>query len=75
MYGIETGLLAFSFAFTFQANSSLLNTFIVKGFATSDDGKDGKPLNFKTINFIYGGMSIIALIVLIFVYKGNKTKN
>lgn len=75
MYGTEGGLLAFSVAFTFQGVASLLNLTLIKTLATSDSGLDKKPLDFKSICFIYGSLNVFALGLLIFCYKGSKTQN
>ena len=72
MYGTEGGILAFSVAFTFQGTASLLNTILIKTLATSDGGQDGKPLDFKSICFLYGSLNAFALGLLIFCYKSSK---
>ena len=68
LYGSHGGLTAYTVGYSFQGVASFINTLIIKLLFPN-------ILDFKGVCMLYGIFTILALFLLLFVYKGSKMTN
>lgn len=61
LYGPEGGIRVYSVAFSFVGIASLINIFLMEILL--------EAIDFKGVCFVYGTLSALALIILLFIFK------